>query len=127
MDSGDAGVAGSRHGAVRLKRSLSLPLVLFYGLGNILGAGIYVLIGQVAGKAGYLAPLSFLAAALTVTFSAFAYAELSARFPVSAGEAVYVQKGSAGPGCPSRLACWSPLPVWSRRPRSPRGLSDTSS
>ena len=30
---------------VTLKRSLSLPLITFYGLGNILGAGIYVLVG----------------------------------------------------------------------------------
>jgi hypothetical protein len=34
---------------------LSLPLVVLYGLGNIVGAGIYVLIGEVAGRAGYLA------------------------------------------------------------------------
>ena len=34
---------------ITLKRSLSLPLVTFYGLGNILGAGIYVLVGKVAG------------------------------------------------------------------------------
>ena len=78
---------------VALKRSLSLPLVVLYGLGNILGAGIYVLIGEVAGRAGYLAPLSFVLAALTVVFTAFSYAELTSRFPVSAGEAVYVQEG----------------------------------
>ena len=30
-----------------LKRSLTLPLITFYGLGNILGAGIYALIGKV--------------------------------------------------------------------------------
>ena len=36
---------------VRLTRTLGLPLVALYGLGNILGAGIYVLIGKVAGFA----------------------------------------------------------------------------
>ena len=76
-----------------LKRVLSLPLVTFYGLGNILGAGIYVLVGKVVGHAGMYAPLSFLIAALLASLSAFAYAELSARFPFSAGEAVYVQEG----------------------------------
>jgi APA family basic amino acid/polyamine antiporter len=76
-----------------LKRALTLPLVTFYGLGNILGAGIYVLIGKVVGEAGLFAPLSFLLAALLASLTAFTYAELSARFPLSAGEAVYVQKG----------------------------------
>lgn len=76
-----------------LKRSLSLTLITFYGLGNILGAGIYVLVGKVAGEAGYLAPLSFLVAAIIAAISAFTYAELSARYPVSAGEAVYIHEG----------------------------------
>ena len=75
-----------------LKRSLSLPVVTFYGVGAILGAGIYVLIGEVAGAAGYYAPLSFLLAAVIAVFSAFSYAELSARYPKSAGEAVYIGK-----------------------------------
>ena len=76
-----------------LRRSLSLPLVTFYGLGNILGAGIYVLIGKVVGEAGLYAPLSFLLAALLASLTAFTYAELSARFPLSAGEAIYVREG----------------------------------
>lgn len=76
---------------VPLKRSLSLPLITLYGLGTIVGAGIYVLIGEVAGKAGMSAPLSFLLASLLVATSAFSYAELSARYPLCAGEALYVQ------------------------------------
>jgi APA family basic amino acid/polyamine antiporter len=76
-----------------LKRSLSLALLTFYGLGTIVGAGIYVLVAKVAGYAGLYAPLSFLLAALLATFTGFAYAELSARYPKSAGEAVYVQEG----------------------------------
>ena len=76
-----------------LRRALSLPLVTFYGLGNILGAGIYVLIGKVVGAAGVYAPLSFLLAALLASLTAFTYAELSARFPLSAGEAIYVREG----------------------------------
>ncbi len=77
----------------QLKRSLGLPLLLFFGLGNILGAGIYVLIGKVAGEAGLYTPLAFLVASLIAGFSAFTYSELSARFPLSAGEAVYIQEG----------------------------------
>ena len=76
-----------------LRRSLSLSLTTFYGLGNILGAGIYVLIGKVVGHAGLFAPVSFLVASLLACLTAFTYAELAARFPLSAGEAVYIQEG----------------------------------
>jgi len=76
-----------------LKRSLSLTLVTLYGLGNILGAGIYVLIGKVAANAGQYAPLSFLVASILAGLTAFTYAELSSRYPLSAGEAVYMQAG----------------------------------
>ena len=80
-----------------LRRALSLPLLTFYGLGTILGAGIYVLIGEVAAAAGVLAPLSFVLAAVMAAFTAFSYAELSSRFPRSAGEAAYVQEAFARP------------------------------
>jgi len=76
-----------------LKRTLNLPLLLFFGLGNILGAGIYVLIGKVAGVAGLYMPAAFMLASIVAAFSAFTYAELSARYPLSAGEAVYIQQG----------------------------------
>ena len=78
---------------VELRRSIGLVLLTLYGLGNILGAGIYVLVGKVAGEAGYAAPVSFFIASIAAGFSAFTYAELSARYPVSAGEAVYLYKG----------------------------------
>lgn len=76
-----------------LKRSISLPFLTFYGLGTIIGAGIYVLIGEVAGIAGMHMPLSFLVASLVAGFTAFSYAELSSRYPRSAGEAVYIHEG----------------------------------
>jgi amino acid transporter len=76
-----------------LRRSLSLPLVVLYGLGVTIGAGIYVLIGASAGRAGIYAPVSFVLASIVVAFSAASFAELSARFPVSAGEAAYVRAG----------------------------------
>lgn len=76
-----------------LKRSLSLPLLTFYGLGTILGAGIYVLVGKVAIHAGPYVPVAFLVAALLTVFTALSYAELSARYPKSGGAAVYVQEG----------------------------------
>ncbi len=77
-----------------LKRRLTLPLLVLYGLGVTIGAGIYVLVGETAAKAGLYAPVSFLVAATVVAFTGFSYAELSTRFPVSAGEAAYVREGT---------------------------------
>lgn len=76
-----------------LRRSLSLPLVVLYGLGVTIGAGIYVLLGATTARAGIYAPVSFIFAAVVMAFSAASYAELSARFPISAGEAAYVRAG----------------------------------
>jgi len=76
-----------------LKRSLTLPLLTLYGLGVTIGAGIYVLVGATAAKAGFYAPVSFLLAAAVVAFTSFSYSELATRYPVSAGEAAYVRHG----------------------------------
>ncbi len=78
---------------VTLKRSISLPLVVLYGLGTTIGAGIYALLGEVAGSAGMLTPWSFLLACLMASFTALSFAEMSSRFPRSAGESLYVRKG----------------------------------
>ena len=77
----------------KLKRSLSLPMMVLYGLGTTIGAGIYALVGEVAGIAGYYAPYSFLIASILAGFTALSFAEISARFPRAAGEAVYVYEG----------------------------------
>ncbi len=76
-----------------LKRGLNLPLLVLYGLGTTIGAGIYALVGVVVGSAGLHAPFAFLLSAALVAFSAFSFAEMSSRLPRSAGEAVYVHAG----------------------------------
>lgn len=78
-----------RMAQAQLKQVLSTPILTLYGLGNILGAGIYVLVGKVAGEAGINAPLSFLVAMVIAALTAFSYMELSSRFPKSAGSALY--------------------------------------
>lgn len=83
--------------APQLKRSLNLPLLTLYGLGTILGAGVYVLVGKVAGITGIYAPIAFLVAAVIAAFTGFAYASLSKRFPRSAGEVVYINQAFAKP------------------------------
>lgn len=75
-----------------LQRKLTLPLLVSYGLGVTVGAGIYVLVGLTAHEAGMYAPVSFLIAACVATFTGFSYAELSTRYPVSGGEAAYADR-----------------------------------
>ncbi len=79
--------------APALRRRLTLPLLVLYGVGVTVGAGIYVLVGATAGRAGIHAPSAFLLAALVMSFTAASFAELAGRYPVSAGEAAYVRAG----------------------------------
>lgn len=60
-----------------------------YGAGTIVGAGIYVLIGEVTGVAGFWAPLAFLVAALVAGVTGFVYAELASRQPLAGGPVAY--------------------------------------
>jgi APA family basic amino acid/polyamine antiporter len=83
--------------APELKRVIGLPLLVLYGLGITIGAGIYVLVGAAAGEAGIHAPAAFLLAAFVMAFSAMSFAEFSGRVPQSAGEAVYVEAGFGWP------------------------------
>lgn len=75
-----------------LKRELSLFSVTIAGVGIILGAGIYALIGVAAGVAGNALWLSFLISSLVAVFTGFSYAEISSMFRDDAGEYEYVEK-----------------------------------
>lgn len=75
-----------------LKRSLSLPLLIFYGVGTMLGLGIYIFIGKVIGQAGMLTPLAFIVASLVAVFSGLSFGELSGRIPKSAGEMNFIHR-----------------------------------
>jgi amino acid transporter len=76
---------------VGLRRSLTLFYAVLYGMGVTIGAGIYVLIGAAAARAGMQAPLAFVAAAMLMGLTAASFAELGGRMPVAAGEAAYVR------------------------------------
>ncbi|WP_417483189.1 APC family permease [Maricaulis sp.] len=77
----------------QLKRVIGLPGLCLYGIGVTLGAGIYALVGEIAGLAGLYAPLAFLLAGTLAAFTGLSYAELGSRYPESAGEAAYVDYG----------------------------------
>jgi amino acid transporter len=77
----------------RLKRTLGLSYVVLYGLGVTVGAGIYVLVGEVVAMSGDHAPIAFLIACLTMLLPAACFAELTGRMPFAAAEAHFVRAG----------------------------------
>ncbi len=72
-----------------LKRTLSWPHLLALGVGAIVGAGIYALIGQGAGQAGPGVILSFAIAGTVCACAALCYAELATMMPASGSAYTY--------------------------------------
>ena len=72
-------------------------MLTVFVIGDVLGAGIYALVGEVAGKVGGAVWTSFLAAGILAAFTATAYAELVTKYPQAAGAALYTQKAFKRP------------------------------
>ena len=77
---------------LKLKRDLGLFETTLMGVGIILGAGIYVLIGAAAGIAGNSVWMSFAIASVVAIFTGLSYAEFSSRFSDDSGEYDYVKR-----------------------------------
>src|SRR5687767_7522785 len=75
-----------------LKRVIGRRMLLFFVLGDILGSGIYVLVGKVGGHVGGMLWLPFLLAFILAVLTAAAYSELAGKYSQAAGAALYVNK-----------------------------------
>ncbi len=75
-----------------LKRALGLWQATMFGIGLILGAGIYVVIGRTAAYAGPLIWLSVVVAGLIALFTGLSYAELSGLYPKASSSYFYVKR-----------------------------------
>lgn len=78
-------------GKASLNRVITLPMLIFYGVGVTVGAGIFALSGEVVGLAGNYAPLAFLIAAIVAGITAVSYSVQSKDAPRAAGEALYIR------------------------------------
>ena len=78
---------GAAPEAPSLMRTIGPAQMALYGLGSMLGAGIYGLIGKAAGQAGNAVWLSFVVALVAALLTAFSYASLGSRYPRAAGAA----------------------------------------
>jgi APA family basic amino acid/polyamine antiporter len=72
-------------------------MLIFFVIGDVLGAGIYALVGEVGAKTGGAIWAAFLLALLLALFTAFAYAELVTKYPRAAGAALYVNRAFGRP------------------------------
>lgn len=80
-------------GKKELKRNLGFWDVLMFGVGGIVGAGIYAIIGKAAGLGGSMLWLSFIIAAVVALLTGLSYAEFVSRFPDSGGSFEYIKQG----------------------------------
>lgn len=80
-----------------LKRGISPILLLLFIVGDMVGGGIYALVGKVAGVTGGAVWSAFLLALTLALFTAFAYAELVTKYPKAGGAAYYVHRAFQSP------------------------------
>lgn len=76
----------------KLERTLGLWDILMFGIGGIVGAGIYAIIGEAAALGGNMLWLSFVIAAGVAMLTGLSYAEFVSRFPDSGGSFEYIKQ-----------------------------------
>src|SRR4051794_24797109 len=84
-------------GAPALKRVISRNMLLLFVIGDMLGAGIYALVGEVGGRVGGAIWTSFLLAAVLAAFTAGGYAGGGAEEPQAGGGGAWAHKGVPKP------------------------------
>jgi amino acid transporter len=75
-----------------LKRALGFAALTFYGVGIILGAGIYSVLGAAAARSGSALWLSFAIASAVAAVTALSYSELATAYPAAGAEFTYVRR-----------------------------------
>src|SRR5262249_17868184 len=75
-----------------LHRTIGPVQLALYGLGSMLGAGIYGLIGKAAGLVGNAVWLAFVVALFAALLTALSYASLGSRYPRAAGAAYVTER-----------------------------------
>ncbi len=76
----------------QLNRSIGLVALVLFGVGDILGAGIYGLVGKAAGQMGNAVWLAFLASMVAAGLTGLSYASLGSRYPVAGGASFIAQR-----------------------------------
>ena len=93
----ETGATQESAGEPTLQRSIGPTQMALYGLGSMLGAGIYGLIGKAAGQVGNAVWLAFIVALIAALLTALSYASLGSRYPRAAGAAYVTQRAYGFP------------------------------
>jgi len=72
--------------------TMGLAALVIYGVGDMLGSGIYALIGKAAGVMGNTIWLGFLTSMVAALLTGLSYASLGSRYPRAAGAAYVTQR-----------------------------------
>jgi len=80
-----------------LERAISRKMLLVFIVGDILGGGIYALVGEVGGRIGGAIWVAFAAALVLAAFTAGSYAELTTKYPHAGGAGLYVNRAFRHP------------------------------
>lgn len=75
-----------------LKRAITPKLLLLFIVGDILGGGIYALVGEVGAETGGAIWVAFALALVMAAFTAGSYAELVSKYPHAGGAGLYVHR-----------------------------------
>jgi len=75
-----------------LLRTMGLGALIIYGVGDMLGAGVYALMGKAADKMGNAVWLAFLASMVAAMLTGLSYASLGSRYPRAAGASFITQR-----------------------------------
>lgn len=73
--------------------SISLIAAISIGIGGMIGAGIFSILGVVAVAAGSAMWISFLVGGIIALFSTYSYAKLGAKFPSAGGAVQFLMEG----------------------------------
>lgn len=76
---------------------MGLGALIIYGVGDMLGSGVYALIGKAAGVMGNAVWLAFLASMIAALLTGLSYASLGSRHPRAAGVAYIAQRAFGFP------------------------------
>jgi basic amino acid/polyamine antiporter, APA family len=92
-----AAAKDEERGEVGLRRAVTPAMLLVFVVGDMVGGGIYALVGEVGDRVGGALWTGFVLALVLALFTAGSYAELVTKYPRAGGAALYVHQAFGRP------------------------------